>query len=130
MAELLILLAKSVVIAVFAAIAAWLPWAVLNAADGGLSLTLLPIALIGSLAVGLPVALLTYHLAGNELRKSPKNVFLAANFAGVVMLLVTSLLGSLFGGMFFGIPSMIAANVFALFGWFWILKPQREALNV
>ena len=130
MAELFVLLGKSVAIASIAAIAAWAPWAFLNQTDASQSASVLPVAFLGSFAVGLPIALLTYFLARTQLHKTPSIVFIAANLAGAVMVLVTYLLGDLFGGLFFGLPSLIAANVFATLGYFWIIKPEREALNV
>jgi len=130
MAELFVLLGKSIAIAIIAAIAAWAPWVFINQSDVSLSASVLPIALLGTFAVGLPIALLTYYLARAQLHKTPSIVFIAANLAGAVMVLVTYLLGDLFGGLFFGMPSLIAANVFAALGYFWIIKPERETLNV
>ena len=88
---------------------------------------LLPLALLGSFAVGLPIALLTFWLAGKELMQSPSPVFFAANLAGIMLIMVTFLLGDLIGAVFYGLPSLMAANVFAFLGWFWILRPLREA---
>lgn len=128
MARLPQLLAKSGLIALLAACAAWLPWAGLN----GFTMTEiwlgLQVALLGTFIVGLPIALLTYFLARKQLAASPTTVFLVANFAGAVMLIVTVLLGDVFGGIFVGIPSWIAANTFAVLGYFWIIRPERETI--
>ncbi len=127
------LLAKSCAIALIAGLAAWLPMAILLTVDMDANLALpaavrmLPLALLGAFAVGLPIALLTYVLSGSHLRGSAYPVFLAANLAGMVLLTVTFLLGHLFGVFLFGLPTLVAANVFALLGWFWILKPVPEA---
>ncbi|MEO0872250.1 MAG: hypothetical protein AAFY19_09900 [Pseudomonadota bacterium] len=123
---MLAVLAKSIVIALIAGVVAWLPYGTLNALDGGLSLSLLPLALLGSLAVGLPVALLCLFLAGAQLRRSPGTVFLMANCAGFVLLTSSAVLGDAFGLIFLGVPSFIAANIFAALGWFWILNPGRD----
>ncbi len=127
---MLILFAKSLVIAFAAAVAAWLPWVLVIGGDADSSLQLFAVAAVGSFAVGLPIALLTYYLAGEQLRQSAVTVFMIANMAGVMLLLVTMVLGQVFGGFVFGVPSLIGANVYAVLGWFWILKPQRDALNV
>lgn len=130
-----VLIGKSVAIAVVAALVAWLPMAVLVTWDMDLELRvptairLLSVSLLGTLAIGLPVTLLTYFLARKELEKSFKTVLLTANLAGIVMLLVTTVLGNLFGGFVFGIPSILAANTFAVLGWFWIIKPHRKTFH-
>ncbi len=118
------------VVALVAAVAAWLPMGILNGIDGGLTFQLFPIALLGSFAVGLPIALLCFFLAGVHLRGSPKTVFLMANLASVMLMLASFAIADQFGVIFLGIPSAIAANVFAALGYLWILKPQREALSV
>ena len=123
---MLAVLAKSLVIALIAGVVAWLPYAAMNAGDGGLTFTLLPLALLGSFAVGLPIALLCLFLAGKQLRRSPSTVFLMANCAGFVLLTSSALLGDEFGLIFLGVPSIIAANIFAALGLFWILKPERD----
>ncbi|MEL6487360.1 MAG: hypothetical protein AAFQ13_09470 [Pseudomonadota bacterium] len=123
---MLITLAKSAAIALIAGVLAWLPYGALNAIDGGLSVSLLPIALLGSFAIGLPIALVCLYLAGTHLRRSPGTVFLMANFAGAVLLLASYVLGQGSGLIALGAPSVIAANTFALLGWFWILKPERD----
>ncbi|BDI61147.1 hypothetical protein [Qipengyuania nanhaisediminis] len=130
---ILVVIAKSVAIAAVAALAAWLPMAILFASgtDGSSGATfavqLLPVALLGSFAIGLPVALLVLFLASDTLIRKIGAVLMAANLARVMMILVTSLLWGQFGALFYGVPSWIAANVFALLGWLWILKPMREA---
>ena len=126
---------KALIIALCAAIAAWLPVAMLFAFAAGMGVDDLQAVLIrffsfaalGSFAVGLPVALLTFQLAGHQLASKMSNVFVAANLGGVMLLLVTALLGETFGALFYGLPCVIAANIYALLGWFWILKPMREA---
>lgn len=129
MSGILVLFAKSLLIAFAAAVAACLPWVLVIGGDAVSSIRFLAVAAMGSFAVGLPIALLTYYLAGEQLRQSAGTVFMIANMAGVMLLLVTILLGQVFGGFVFGVPSLIAANVYAVLGWFWILKPQREAQN-
>ncbi len=131
------LILRALLIALLAALAAWLPLAVLVALDidvgiiPSYSVLLLPLALFGSFALGLPIALLVYWLAGKSLTGSPKTVFMMANLAGVMMMLASFVLAGESGIRLLGIPSWIAANVYALLGWFWILKPGRvESQNI
>ena len=123
---MLVVLAKSLVIALVAGVAVWLPFAAIGAMTGDIGLFLLPLALLGSFAVGLPVALLCFFLAGKELRRAPSTVFLMANCAGFVLLTSSAVLGDLLGLIMLGVPSFVAANIFAALGWFWILKPERD----
>lgn len=121
------------VISVLAGVAAWVPAVfVFDTGPGSIlpryyTLRFLPVALAGSCGIGLPVAALCLYLAGAHLRRSPGTVFLMANFAGAVLLLASYVLEQEFGLIALGVPSVIAANTFALLGWLWILKPQREA---
>jgi len=121
---------KGIVIAFFAALAAWIPIAGLMAleVDVGLipsySALLLPLAMLGSYAIGLPISLLVYFLAGPSLTAAPGIVFLMANLAGAMMTLTGFFLAERSGMMLLGLPAWLAANVFALLGWLWILKPR------
>ncbi len=125
------MIVKANIVALVAAFAAWLPMGVLFfASNGSVNFALLLIALLGSFAVGLPVALLCFFMAGDHLRGSPKTVFLMANFAGVMLMLTSYAFADSFGLIFLGAPSLIAANVFAAFGYLWIIKPRRETPNV
>jgi len=131
MASGLVLLGKSILIATCAGIAAWLPVALtLFGTDFGASFPLIYLALLGSFAVGLPIALLTLFLAGKAMSDRIGTVMTAANCGGFMLLLVTAVLGGPFGVLYYGVPSWIAANVFGLLGWFLILKPMREAGHV
>ncbi|MEP3051746.1 MAG: hypothetical protein ABJP48_02030 [Erythrobacter sp.] len=94
-----------------------------------MGLEMLPLALLGSFAVGLPVALLTYFFAAKRLTSSPLTLLLIANLAGIVLILASFALADVFGAFFLGLPSWLAANVFGVIGWFWIVKPQKEAPN-
>ena len=91
-----------------------------------LSLEILPVALLGSYAIGFPIALLVYALAGRQLGRSPANVGLVAGLASVVMILASIVIGGASGVLIFGVPATLAAVVFAVLGWFWILKPLGE----
>lgn len=139
MGGLTILLLKLLAIAFVAAVLSWLPvagsfWLGANEQHSWgieMPLRLFPIALIGSFGVGFPIAALVYFLAKDQLRKAPGILFLIANLAGTMMILTSYFLTDASGMLLLGVPSLIAANVFALLGWFWILKPGRsESKNI
>jgi hypothetical protein len=122
------LILRALLIAFLAGVAAWLPLVLIFyewVEDE--ALTLLPVALFGSFVIGLPIALLVYYLAKDALKRSPSAVFMLANLAGVMMILTSYFLTNRAGMLLFGVPSWIAANVYAVLGWFWILKPGRAA---
>ncbi len=123
---------RALFIALLAALVAWYPmveFVTVEDEAGPLSevgLKLLGVALLGSFALGLPIALLVYWLAGKSLSRSPGIVFMIANLAGAMMMLASFVLADEFGMLMLGVPSWIAANVYAGLGWLWILKPMRE----
>lgn len=130
------LFGKSMVIALLAGLIPWLVFWMFLAPDNvlgwdgpfGVSFAVLPIGLLGSFAVGLPIALMTYALAGTVMAQRPIAVFMAANLAAAVMALVLAVLGGPKVVWLYGIPCAIAANTYALLGWQWILKPLRAEL--
>ncbi len=140
MAGWLALIAKFVLIAFAAGVAAWVPaglhFAALGAdlskaADtGNIQLFWLQISLLGSFAVGLPVALLVYYLAAPQLAQRPATIFLIAALAGVMMILTCAVFGDASSMVLFGIPSFIAANTYAVLGYFLIIRPMRQTADV
>jgi len=133
----LAVLGKSILIALVAAIAAWaFPMLYFAIEEGSIDLgptSLMRqasfIALMGSYCVGLPIALVTYFLARQHLMRSPNTLFTIAFLASVMMVLVCLVFGDAFVALVFGVPAAIAAWVFAVLGWLWILKPQHEVLD-
>jgi fluoride ion exporter CrcB/FEX len=124
------IIARFAVIALVAAIAAWAPVAVSFAMDGAafdatFYLGLLAVALLGSFAIGLPVALITFHLSWRQLAQAPITLALVAVLSGVMMMLASFVLLGREGLLALGIPSFIAAATFGLLGWLWIVKPIR-----
>lgn len=89
------------------------------------SRTFMP-SLMGSFAIGLPVALMTYFLSGKHLAQSPLTVAMVAVLAGVMMILTSYALGDEEAVRILGIPAFIAALTYGILGWFWILKPLRK----
>lgn len=134
----ILILAKFLCIAFFAGLAAWAIGAsifVFERSPTPVDLTpiltsIFWVALLGSYVVGLPVAALVFAMAHKHLVQSPKTLFMLAALAGVMMTLTCLVLGDARAAMLFGIPSFAAAMTFAAFGYLWIIKPQREALNV
>ena len=115
-----------------AAVVAWLPMAILLTLDMdanlawsyALNLLLLPLA--GSALVGLPVALLLLKKLD---RPSLPTLLLWANAFGVLLVFLAFILGQGFGAIFLGLPCVLAANAFAIFGWLIIVPTAGEAAN-
>jgi hypothetical protein len=90
------------------------------------ALKLLLLPLTGSLVVGLPVALLVLRSLH---RPSLSKLIAWANACGALLVFITFVWGHAFGAIFIGIPCVVAANAFALFGWLIIVPAQRGAAN-
>ena len=125
------LAARAVLVAVIAALCSAIPMMVLltwDMDDGPrVSLTggLMLIALVGNLLIGLPISLFAFrHLRRAEQLTMPR-IFSVANVAASVIVLALTAIGGLFVTIFYGIPIFIAANSFAIAGWFIVIKPAR-----
>ncbi|EAQ30195.1 hypothetical protein NAP1_05445 [Erythrobacter sp. NAP1] len=134
----LALIGKAVIIALCAAVAAWGYVALLGFVhtmttgeqqfSTEAALTTLGFSLLGSFAIGLPTALLTYFLSSRHLIYSPTTVMITGLLSGVMLVLASFVLGGEAGIVMLGVPALIAAITFAVLGWYWILKPKREAI--
>ncbi len=83
------------------------------------------IALVGNFLIGLPTSLLAfYYLRKDEQISMRKLWFLANAIASIIVFALTGI-GGLFVTIFYGIPIFIAANAFAIAGWFIVIKPAR-----
>ena len=92
----------------------------------GLAARLLLLPLLGAFLIGLPLALLVFRQA-SHLKLS--RLLTIANGAGMALVFLSFLLGHVFGAFLYGLPSLIAANAFAIFGWLLIVKPMHVARN-
>ncbi|AWW74773.1 hypothetical protein CD351_10090 [Erythrobacter sp. KY5] len=134
----LALIGKAVIIALCAAVAAWGYVALLGLVQTLLTgapqfgqeaaLTSFGFALLGSFAIGLPTALLTYFLSSRHLIHSPTTVMITGLLSGVMLILASFVLGGERGIVLLGVPAFIAAITFAVLGWYWILKPKRDMI--
>jgi hypothetical protein len=113
-----------------AAVVAWLPMAILLTQDTdsdlaiGLAARLLLLPMIGSFLIGLPLALLVLRQSSNlHFRK----LLMIANGAGMALVFVSFLFGHVFGAFFYGLPSILAANAFAILGWLLIVRPSLRS---
>ena len=117
---------RSLIVTFLAAVVAWLPMAILLTIgiDANLALPLagrlLLLPILGCAFVGLPLALIVF-------RYSPeltlRRLLLLANAAGVLVTFTMTVLGGGFAAFFYGMPSLLAANGFAVFGWLLIIRP-------
>ena len=136
MAHWFMIVGKGVVIAACAAVAAWLyiacltihlgmapgmEWIACEASAG----TFL-FSLIGSLAIGLPIALLVFWMSGKHLRNSPATLAMIVVLAGIMMVLASFVIGDEEGVAVLGVPAFICAVTFGVLGWFWIIRPMRD----
>lgn len=89
-----------------------------------LNLLLLPLA--GSALVGLPVSLL---LLKKLERRSLPTLLLWANGFGALLVFLAFIVLQGFGAIFLGVPCVLAANAFAIFGWLIIIPAEREVTH-
>ena len=82
------------------------------------------LALAGNLLIGLPVALLVYRMARNSPDFGLWHLVGLANAIVLCLVIVLFSAGGAFGVIFFGIPMLMAANAFAIMGWFLVFKPE------
>ena len=92
----------------------------------GLAARLLLLPLLGASLIGLPLALLVFRQTSHL---SLPRLLMIANGAGLTLVFVSFLLGHVFGAFFYGLPSLLAANGFAIFGWFLVVKPMDGVQN-
>jgi hypothetical protein len=90
------------------------------------ALKLLLLPLTGSLLIGLPVALLLFKKLE---RPSLPTLLLWANAFGALFVLLAFFVLQGFGAIFLGIPCVLAANAFAVFGWLIIIPAEREVTH-
>ena len=125
-------LGKSVVIALCAAFAAWLYLLAMARYSGAdlfetsYSVLTLQGSLLGSLTIGLPISLLTLSMARRHLLESPKTLAMIVALAGVMMVLASYTLAEREGMIMLGIPAFLAALIYGVMGWFWIMRPMRK----
>lgn len=132
--DVLTLVGKSVLIAIAAALAAWLYLLGFAGISGGELSTrgyvgvMLYGSLAGSFGLGLPIALMVYWMASHHLAQSPKLLAMIALLAGIMMILASYVIGQEEGVVLLGMPAFFAALTFGGLGWLWIVKPIRNGL--
>lgn len=128
----LVIFGKAIIIAICAALVAWGYLLAFSQYSGGDLATpgyrgvMLYGSLIGSFAIGLPVALLVFWLSHRHLVGSPFTLAIIVVLSGIMMILASFVIGDSGGVIVLGLPAFMAAATFGLLGWFWILKPLRE----
>ncbi|MEM6828178.1 MAG: hypothetical protein AAF553_09565 [Pseudomonadota bacterium] len=122
--------AKLLAIALIAALAASAAFGALLAFNGAFNQTAynaFSIAVLGSYAIGFPVAFLTFQFAGRHMAASPSTIAMIAALSSVMLLLASFAIGDVGAMYWLGIPSVIAVVTYAVLGWFWIVRPMRGA---
>ena len=134
MTRWLSLIAKGIAIAVFAAMASWayLFAIALNEghgvewARGSESALIFSVALLGTFAIGLPIAFFAYRFSALHMAQSFVTLAMVAVLSGIMLILASFVVGDMVGVRLLGIPAFIAAITFGLLGWFWIIRPQEK----
>lgn len=129
---------KGIAIAIFAAIASWgyhfvaalrtghgAEWIM-----GSESSLIFSVALLGTFAIGLPIAFFAYRFSALHMAQSFVTLAMVAVLSGIMLVLASFVVGDRAGVVLMGIPAFIAALTFGLLGWFWVLRPQRKSRNV
>ena len=130
-----VLLTKAILISILAGSLAALPFAILFSLemDASLRLTVflnyLAIGIGGALLIGLPTSLLVFHFTKEDAGFGLSKVLLVSNGIAITIVFALGGMAGWFGAIFFGIPTVLAANVFATTGWILILRPYRRAMN-
>ena len=130
-----LVLIKAVLIALIAAAMAWLPAGIMFTAEMGPEIVvtglglLFKFAMLGSFAVGLPVALLVLWLAGGQLAQNPSILAMVVALSCVMLLLASFVIGGVPVMFLYGLPCILAALTYGVLGWLWILKPMRKDRN-
>lgn len=86
----------------------------------------LAFGIVASLIVGLPIALLVFKLTRSDQNFGRAEVFLTANGAAIVIATILAIFAGWFGAFFLGLPVFLAANVYAIAGWLFILRDYRD----
>jgi hypothetical protein len=83
------------------------------------------ISLLGNLLIGLPMALFCYCFVLRAKDIGLGKLLLISNAIAIVLGFILFILGGNFSLLFLGLPVWLAANTFAVVGWFLVVKPQQ-----
>lgn len=139
MESLGILLGKAIVIAILAGLVAPAPLFIAGAYEAlagespgwtvQSALATWSVALLGSFAIGLPIALLTHFLAAKQMARFPSTLPLAAGLSIVVMTIASFVIAGPAGIFLFGLPAAVAALTYAVLGQVWVIRPLRDHMG-
>jgi hypothetical protein len=87
---------------------------------------LLPYSLVACALIGLPISLILFWKLDQS---SLSKLLVLANLVGGLVVALTFGLGHAFGAILIGVPSLLAANAFALFGWLLVVPRTSSAAN-
>jgi hypothetical protein len=129
------LAARSLLVALIATAVSGFPMAVLVTLDVDQNLRLVQgiylvfIPLLGNLLIGLPTALLLYRFVWRSKEIGLCKLLVASNAIAIVFAIILLVLSGTFGLLFLGFPIFLAANTFAVAGWFLVVKPQQYKIQ-
>ena len=87
---------------------------------------ILQLPLLGSILIGLPIAMVTLMAFEGARNVTFARALVCANAMGFLLALFCLGLAGAFGGIFFGLPIVVTANLFAVFGWLIVLRPLQR----
>jgi hypothetical protein len=87
---------------------------------------ILQLPLLGSILIGLPFAMLVFVAFERAHTGGIVRALLCANAVGFLLALCCLGLAGSFGVIFFGLPIVVTANLFAVFGWLIMLRPLQR----
>ena len=126
---------RSIIVAAIAAAVAGLPAAALLTIGLDAELRLLAVSRMMLLSLGggffirLPLAILIFRVTKSDREFGFGKLALVANGVAIILIALLAAWSGWFGVVFFGLPSLLAANAFMVFGWFLVLKPYRIGRN-
>jgi ABC-type tungstate transport system substrate-binding protein len=129
------LAARSLLVALIATAVSGFPMAVLVTLDIDQNLRLVQgiylvfISLLGNLLIGLPTALLLYRLVWRSKEIGLCKLLVTSNAIAIVLAIILLALSGTFGLLLLGFPIFLAANTFAVVGWFLVVKPQQYKIQ-
>ena len=86
------------------------------------------LAFAGNFLIGLPVAFLVYRMVRGSPDVGLWHLAGLANLFALGLVFVLFVTGGAFGVVFLGIPVLLAANAYAIAGWFLVIKPERAGV--
>ncbi len=93
---------------------------------GGAAIFVIALAGILNFLIGLPISLDAYNYLRRHRKLTYRSALKVANLASGFLLLLLAASMGIVAIALYGVPILIAANVWAICGWRWVARPQLE----